>query len=318
MKIIKDLTGQRYGKLVALEIDEEETKKQKNKGKIWKCACDCGNFKNVPVGQWGHIKSCGCSRRKYDTLLGKKFNKLTVVSEGEPFIEKDSTSKRGFNVRRTWNCMCDCGKYKPNVVEKNLYSGNIKSCGCITYENKMKSISENLKYNTYDLSNEYGIGYDSNGKEFYFDLEDYELIKEYSWHVKYDGYVETVSRLTKEGKRECLSMHRIVMNVEDKEIHIDHKNHITNDNRKENLRIVTREQNQANAKLRIDNTSGCKGVYYSNTFNCWVASIQVNKKQYSKKFLDKDKAIEYRKFLEEKYQKQYSYENSIKGGTYVK
>ena len=29
VKIIKDLTGQRYGKLVALEIDEEETKKQK-------------------------------------------------------------------------------------------------------------------------------------------------------------------------------------------------------------------------------------------------------------------------------------------------
>ena len=36
--------------------------------------------------------------------------------------------------------------------------------------------------NIYDLSNEYGIGYTSNTKEpFYFDLEDYDKVKEYCW-----------------------------------------------------------------------------------------------------------------------------------------
>ena len=35
------------------------------------------------------------------------------------------------------------------------------------------------KYNTYDLSGEYGIGYTSKGEEFYFDLDDYDKIKDY-------------------------------------------------------------------------------------------------------------------------------------------
>ena len=38
------------------------------------------------------------------------------------------------------------------------------------------------KTNKYDLSGEYGIGYDSNGQKFYFDLEDYDKIKNYCWY----------------------------------------------------------------------------------------------------------------------------------------
>ena len=39
------------------------------------------------------------------------------------------------------------------------------------------------KYNTYDLSGEYGIGYSNSGKEFYFDLDDYDLIKEIYYNM---------------------------------------------------------------------------------------------------------------------------------------
>ncbi|WP_368488451.1 hypothetical protein [Clostridium sp. BJN0013] len=39
------------------------------------------------------------------------------------------------------------------------------------------------KYNTYDLTGEYGIGYDAKGNIFYFDLEDYDRIKDFYWAV---------------------------------------------------------------------------------------------------------------------------------------
>lgn len=306
----KDITGQRYGRLVALEISEEETKKRKSRSKIWKCRCDCGNIAYISVGNWGKTQSCGCACVQESKLnIGDKYNHLTIVSKGEDKIEKDKCAKRGYNIRKTWNCRCDCGNYKNNVPEKYLVNSYVKSCGCKSRENRITI--ENLKRNEYDLTGSVGIGFDSNNRQFYFDLEDYEKIKEYCWNVKYDNYVETNTRKLVEGTNKTLSLHRVVMGIGDKNIHIDHINHKPNDNRKENLRIVTRAQNQANAKIRSDNTSGIKGVYYCNTWHKWVASIQENNKQHSKSFKTKEEAISYRKYLEEKYQKEYSYENSM-------
>ena len=40
----------------------------------------------------------------------------------------------------------------------------------------------NKKYNKYDItSHDYGIGWTYDGYEFYFDLLDYDLIKNYCW-----------------------------------------------------------------------------------------------------------------------------------------
>jgi hypothetical protein len=235
-------------------------------------------------------------------LTGKRFGLWTV-------IELDTSRKSPYVM---WRCKCDCGNYKTNVLEKNLISGHIKSCGCKSRENKNKVTINNLKQNKYDLTGNFGIGFDSNNKKFYFDLEDYEKIKDYCWNVKYDNYVETNTRKLIDGINKTISLHRVVMGVDDKNIHIDHINHKPNDNRKENLRLVTRVQNQANSKIRSDNTSGTKGVYYCNTWHKWVASIQENKKQHSKSFKTKEEAVAYRKYLEDKYQKEYSYENSMR------
>ena len=308
----KNITGQKVGSLTAIEISEEETIKRNSVAKVWKCQCDCGNITYVSITNWGKTQSCGCRSNKNLLTIGDKIGHLTIASKGDVLKKIDSATKKGHRSIKTWNCQCECGTFKFNVPEKYLLRGNVKSCGCITRPNKNKSIIENLKHNTYNLKGSYGIGYDSKNKEFYFDLEDYEKIKDYCWNVKYDNYVETSTRKLIEGTSKSLSLHRVVMGIDDRNIYIDHINHKPNDNRKQNLRLVTPSQNQANTKTPISNTSGVKGVHYCSTRHKWIASIKVNKKSYSKSFEIKNDAILYRKYLEDKYQKEYSYKNSVK------
>ena len=52
-----------------------------------------------------------------------------------------------------------------------------------------KFIERSRKYNTYDLSGDYGIGYTEEGNEFSFDLEDYDKIKNYYWNIDNKGYI---------------------------------------------------------------------------------------------------------------------------------
>lgn len=54
---IKDLTGQRFGKLVAIECIGTD----RHKNAIWRCLCDCGNYKEAPSRALinGSPSSCG-------------------------------------------------------------------------------------------------------------------------------------------------------------------------------------------------------------------------------------------------------------------
>jgi len=257
----------------------------------------------------GNVVSCGCykddlKQERFKDLAGLKFNKLTVLNLGKPYSEKCNRTKNGYLLRRTWDCLCDCGNVKYGVLEKQLKDGSVKSCGCLIKEKSKINGKNSKRYNRYDLSKEYCIGYDSNNREFFFDIEDYEKIKNINWHVKYNNYVEG-----KDEQQNNISLHRLIMGFPN--YHIDHINHQPNDNRKINLRLVNRSQNQANTKLRIDNTSGTKGVYFDNTHGYWIGCIQINHKRFLRSFIDKESAIQYRKYLEEKYQNEYSYENSM-------
>ena len=74
---------------------------------------------------------------------------------------------------------------------------------------------------------------------------------------------------------------------------IDHVNGITNDNRIDNLREATASQNQMNAKLSSNNTSGYKGVVYIHDRQKWRAQITLNNKMiYIGIFSTKEAAFE--------------------------
>ena len=62
---------------------------------------------------------------------------------------------------------------------------------------------------------------------------------------------------------------------------IDHKNKNRHDDRINNLRETTKQQNAWNSRLSKNNTSGVKGVYWSKTHKKWVARIKFNYKNCS-------------------------------------
>lgn len=92
----KDLTGNRYGKLTVLRVDEERT----GSGKVyWLCQCDCGKIASVQSTSLTRrkcgTKSCGCARNSSDAvkkaketrnkypkdISGLKFGRLTVLEK---------------------------------------------------------------------------------------------------------------------------------------------------------------------------------------------------------------------------------------------
>lgn len=72
-------------------------------------------------------------------------------------------------------------------------------------------------------------------------------------------------------------MHRIITNAPLGTC-VDHKNGNTLDNRRENLRLATTSQNSINQKLRRDNTSGVKGVYWDKKNKKFKAQISLHGK----------------------------------------
>lgn len=54
----KDLSGKRFGRLVAIR----PTEKRYHKNIVWECQCDCGNIAHVPAANLiaGSVQSCGC------------------------------------------------------------------------------------------------------------------------------------------------------------------------------------------------------------------------------------------------------------------
>jgi hypothetical protein len=59
---------------------------------------------------------------------------------------------------------------------------------------------------------------------------------------------------------------------------VDHINLCRSDDRWSNLRLATRGQNMANAEMRLDNTSGFRGVTWDDAHNKWRAQVHHNGK----------------------------------------
>lgn len=192
-------------------------------------------------------------------------SRLTVVARAQDHVNASG--------RKTimWKCKCNCGSLKEVITSaSNLNSGNTLSCGCLNKELIQKRFH---KTNKYDLSQEYGIGYSSNtNEEFYFSLDDYDLIKDYCWCKTPSGYLIAYDAQLQKN----IFIHRLILGAQEP-FFVDHINHNKMDNRRSNLRLCTRQENANNSTLSAANTSGVTGVYYIEDKNSWMAYIQSDK-----------------------------------------
>lgn len=135
------------------------------------------------------------------------------------------------------------------------------------------------------------------------DKENFGSIKQYHWSYDKDGYAVTC----KNGKR--ILMHRLIMDIKSRKKDVDHINHDRLDNRKSNLRICSRSQNNMNHRVRRDSSTGVKGVTWNKFKQKWEVRIYVNKKKiYLGCHDDFNYAISLRKNAEKKYFGEYAYD----------
>lgn len=109
------------------------------------------------------------------------------------------------------------------------------------------------------------------------DGEDFDWLNRSRWRLHPDGYAyrqEYTDQILPSGRRRLLSimMHRVIMGTPSG-LDTDHINRNGLDNRRANLRIVDRTQNNYNTGLRVTNTSGHKGVSWNKRTKSWRAYI---------------------------------------------
>lgn len=212
-----------------------------------------------------------------EDLTGKFFGKLMVINQVEDYIQPNGSRSA------QWLCQCTCPEQKYIIVTgSHLKSKHTQSCGCIRKE---KASETHKKENKFDVTTyDYGVGWTNNtNNEFYFDLEDCNLIKDYCWyeHInKYNGYHALMA-----------NKHTKITNVLGLKGY-GHVNRNPLDNRRVNLRKCNSNENAQNSTIRSDNTSGIVGVGWNKKSNKWRVRININgvQKQLGL-FVDKNDAI---------------------------
>lgn len=187
-------------------------------------------------------------------LEGERYGKLVVMEEAESIY-----SKTGKMIRR-WKCKCDCGNITI-VRHGDLRNGSTVSCGCYNYEKesaakthgysrtKLGNVFEGMKQRCNNPKNKNYEKYGGRGIKICTEwLNDPK--KFFDWAIK-NGY------------KEGLSIDRIDVN---------------GNYEPDNCRWADNEAQCLNQRLRKDNKTGHKGIYYSE--GVYRVQIRRNKKRY--------------------------------------
>lgn len=213
-------------------------------------------------------------------ITGQRNNRLTVISNSGEYFSDGSV---------LWNCQCDCG----NVVKLTSWQfRKAVSCGCY-------KANKDRKYNTYEKHGVCTLIFDSKGNYTIVDTELLPTLKKYYWFQESTGgYFVSVTNT--KGKR--IRLHNFVYGNIPDGYEVDHKNRKKYDNRRRNLRLATRAENNINRGLNSSNTSGYVGVSYMKSRGKYRAYITVNSKQISLGLYDTpEEAYQARLEAEQKY-----------------
>lgn len=197
-------------------------------------------------------------------LMGQVFGKLTVIDgpDSRPYGDKKAT-------RVYWKAECSCGLTEPKWYSRSSLLNSIhKSCGCIKVDNFYEVI--------YDPDGSYILVELTRNQWGTCDVNDwFNTLINYKWSAWYCKESSTYYCKTNHD----IKMHRLVLGITDRNVHVDHKNRNPLENRRFNLRVAIGAQNAQNSGYRKHNTSGYIGISFKKENKKWSASINYEGKQ---------------------------------------
>lgn len=153
------------------------------------------------------------------------------------------------------------------------------------YDCRKSNLTIRAKSIVVSYEDDYAFFIINNKYKVLIDIEDIDFICEHCWHVIKNGYV---CRKTNDGK--SIYLHRVLTRCEIGE-ECDHINLNKLDNRKNNLRLCNRAQNQRNQNPRKDKlTSKYRGVDWYKKGNCWRVRVRIHGKEMFLGYFTNEKA----------------------------
>jgi hypothetical protein len=112
------------------------------------------------------------------------------------------------------------------------------------------------------------------GKVALVDDQDHDRLSRYSWYASRSGGVWYAKTGIWDGRRTAqIAMHRLLINADAGQL-IDHINGNGLDNRRSNLRLCCKAQNQQNQRARKNCSSRYKGVSFDAYTGRWRAKVK--------------------------------------------
>lgn len=231
----------------------------------------------------------------------KESDNQIVIGEEYGCLKVESFSHKSKNNIKYYNCCCQkCGKKaKVRAYSLKQYKKNNNGCSCLKKGKKVKENKFKIEGNVTKIlfkSGDIGL----------IDTEDLDKVKKHYWNFnKTKRYIYSYT-----SKNEFL--HSYIMN----DRNIDHINRNTLDNRKQNLRSVTHQQNCWNRGVRKDKNEKIKiiGVYQrKNSFVAEIKKTDKNKTMIrkTKTFKNINDAILCRFSLEDYYFKEFAPQRNL-------
>lgn len=116
----------------------------------------------------------------------------------------------------------------------------------------------------------------TNGYQFTISEQDVEFVDSRSWFAQgRPGFMYVAATIKEGNKYKIKYLHRLLFNLTDRKVFIDHVNHNTLDNTRENLRLSTNRLNQTNKHKKSNCSSKYIGVVKRKS-NTWTAAIRNN------------------------------------------
>lgn len=197
-------------------------------------------------------------------IINNDFEEYEIIN-----VDNYKSGGRRYHIKcKTCNTIRTCDI---NGIEK-IILGNVKCNKCNKSKNAFKLSDDGL----------YWIGLTQKGEEFYFNGENSEYVKQYTWRKNVHGYFQN---------RKGEKLHRVVMGVTDRDIFVNHIGGNRFDCRIEMLSISNSSDNSKEKKLGNRNTSGIVGLMKRRNKGKYVGNIHVNGIPLYSKYKDYDEAL---------------------------